>query len=96
MKFDETQRTMRCVSSQTGDENEKSSQTCQVPFKKVNVFGSGMEDNQHYRRGKLIENETFLVINFKKYTDHQKHSIKDQLLPRNFRNYCVRKTFDIS
>ena len=94
MTFDESQRTMRCVSSKTGYENKKSSQSCSVPFKKVNIFGSGMEDNQQYRRGKLIENGTYLTIHFKKYNDERKHSIKDILLPRNFKNYCVSKTID--
>ena len=89
MKFDETQRAMRCVSSKTGFENKKSSQSCRVPFKKINIFGSGMEDHQHYRRGKLIENGTYLVIHFKKYMDERKHSIKDQLLPLSFKDYCV-------
>ena len=96
MKFDATRKTMKCL-SQDGSEVVNSRQSCRSPFKKVNIFGHGMQEKQHYRRGKLIEDGSRLRIHFKKFKDPRKHSVKDNLLPLQFKNYCVSKMhkFDV-
>ena len=91
MKFDETGRTFRCISTQTNSEDTHARQYCRIPFKKINIFGHKMEENQNYRRGKLKENRTYLNIQFKKYNDPRKHSVKDHKLPIDFKNYCVSR-----
>ena len=92
MKFDETGRTLRCVSSQTDTEDTHARQYCRTPYKKMNIFGYKMEENQTYRRGKLADNKTHLNIQFKKYNDPRKHSVKDHNLPIDFKNYCVSRS----
>ena len=84
-------KTMSCVSSATGLEDNKSRRRCHVPFKKINVFGFGMQDDQHYRRGILKENGTHLTVHFKKFNDKRKHSIEDHHIPIKFKDYCVIK-----
>ena len=88
--LDAARKTMKCL-SQNGTEDIKSRHSCLSPFKKVNVFGHGMQEKEHYRRGKLTQDGSRLRIHFKKFKDPRKHSVKDHLLPMKFKNYCVSK-----
>ena len=66
--------------------------SCSKPLRKVNVFGYGMREEQHYYRGKLSDDGNYLKASFRTFSGAPgKHSIKPKKVPLKFEDYCVSR-----
>ena len=66
--------------------------SCSKPLRKVNVFGYGMREEQHYYRGKLSDDGNYLKASFEAFLGAPgKHSIEPKKVPLKFEDYCVSR-----
>jgi hypothetical protein len=87
MNLTDNDKQIECRST-SGSKQSSTNWNCPKAFKKVNIFGHGMDDKVDDYFGKLSDNGHIIKVHFKK-NDSNKISIEDEDVPFDFKDYCV-------
>ena len=94
MHLTDDDKQIECRST-SGSKQSTTIGKCTKGFKKVRIFGHGMDDKDSDFYGKLSESGNIINVHFNKTTEN-KISIEDENVPLKFTDYCVSMTILIN